>query len=77
MDLRLCKRSIVPVCLSLLRVGAERGIENAGLEIKADCGKTYFRSLLDPTPVMLQRLAVPPLSLATAEDGPQYFSQPG
>jgi hypothetical protein len=42
-----------------------------------DCGKTYSRSLLDPTPVMLQRLAVPPLSLATAEDGPQYFSRPG
>jgi len=36
----------------------------------------YFRSLLDP-PVMLQHLAVPALSLATAEDGPQYFSRPG
>jgi hypothetical protein len=27
--------------------------------------------------VMLQRLAVPPLSLATAEDGPHYFSRLG
>jgi hypothetical protein len=43
----------------------------------ADFGRKYFRSLLDPTPVMLQRLAVPALSLATAEDGPQYFSRPG
>jgi hypothetical protein len=42
--------------------------ENAGLKRKADCGKTYFRSLLDPTPVIS---AAPPLSLATAEDGPQ------
>jgi hypothetical protein len=43
---------------------------------KTDYSKTYSQSLLDPTPVMLQRLAVPPLSLATAEDRPQYFSQP-
>jgi hypothetical protein len=34
-------------------------IENAGLKRKTDCGKTYFRSLLDPTPVILQRLDVP------------------
>jgi hypothetical protein len=47
------------------------------LERKADRGKTYFRNLLDPTPVMLQRVAAPPLSLATAEDRLQYFSRPG
>jgi hypothetical protein len=33
-------------------------------------------AVLDPTPVMLQRVAAPPLSLATAGDGPQYVSQP-
>jgi hypothetical protein len=36
-----------------------------------------WTALVVATPVMLQRLAVPALSLATAEDGPQYFSRPG
>jgi hypothetical protein len=49
-DLRLCD------CESAL---GRVPIENAGLKRKTDYGKTYFRSLLDPTPVMLQRLDMP------------------
>jgi hypothetical protein len=48
--------------LQTLRVGAWAGTAERMAGKQADLGRMYFRSLPDPTPVMLQRLAVPAFS---------------